>query len=117
MNRPAIGAALLTVAAAGSILLVGWEGAAPAPAATTGRICGAVTDLRDALDLSSLGDQAVLRSRAAHLADMLASPSPRDRPDGSVAVARQIVAVLDDPGATVADLAAAIEPIARECRD
>lgn len=117
MNGPAIGAALLTAAAAGSIVLVAREWTSPVPAPTAEQICVAVDDLRDAVDLSSLGDQAVLRSHAAHLADMLARASADERPTGSKSVARQIVAVLADPGATVADLAVAIEPIAQECRD
>lgn len=115
MNRPLVGATLLAVAAAASVLLVVREWAIPVPAATTERICVAVADLGDALDLSSLGDQAVLRSRAAHLADILAAPSPKDGPDASSAVAQRIVAVLDDPDATVSDLAVTIEPIARQC--
>jgi hypothetical protein len=116
VNRQGIAAALLTVAAAGSIMLVAREWAEPAPGATSEQICAAVDDLRDALDLSSLADQAVLRARAANLADILAVPSLKGGPAGATSVAARIVAVLDDPGATVADLSEAVMPIARQCR-
>jgi class 3 adenylate cyclase len=116
VNRPGIAAALLAAAAAGSVAMVARQWAEPVPGATPEQICLAVADLRDALDLSSLSDQAVLRARAAHVADMLAAPSLQDGPAGSKSVARAIVIVLDDPSATVADLVVAIEPIARQCR-
>ena len=115
MNRHVVAAALLTAAAAGSVVLVALEWSEPVPGATPGEICVAVADLRDALDQSSLADQAVLRERAAHVADMLGAPALKDGPKGSLAAARRIVGVLDDPGATVGDLAAAVEPIVRQC--
>ncbi len=115
MNRPGIAAAVLTVAAAGSLVLVARQWSAPVPVATSEQVCAAVTDLQDALDLSSLGDQAVLRARASQLADMLADPSPRDGSEVPRSVARDMVAVLDDQRATVADLTGAIAPIVRQC--
>jgi hypothetical protein len=115
VNRPGVAAGLLTVAAAGSVVLVALEWSQTVPGATSAQICGAVGDLRDALDLSSLGDQAVLRARAAQVADMLSAPSKKDGPTGAAAVSHKIVAVLDDQGATVGDLAAAIEPIVAQC--
>jgi hypothetical protein len=117
VNRHGIGAALLSMAAAGSVVLVarGWDD--PDPGASSAQVCVAVADLRDALDLSSLSDQAVLRERATRVADLLAAPSLKDEVQGAQPVAQQIVSVLDDPGATVADLAAAIAPIVRQCPD
>lgn len=115
MNRPGVAAALLSVAAAGSLVLVARQWSAPVPVATSEQICAAVADLQDALDLSSLGDQAVLRARASQLADMLADPSPKKGPEVPRSVARDVVAVLDDRRATVADLAGAIAPIVRQC--
>lgn len=115
MNRPGIAAALLTVAAVGSLLLVAREWAKPVPVATSEQICAATAHLQDALDLSSLGDQAVLRSSASKLADMLAHPSPKQKSGVRRSVARGMVAVLNDPGTTVADLAEVIAPIAEEC--
>ncbi len=115
MNRPVVAAALLTAAATGAVVLVLAEWVQPVPEATPAHVCVAVADLQDALDLSSVGDQAVLRARAAHVADLLRAPSRADLP-GSRPVARRMVAVLGDPGATVSDLATAIGPIVRECR-
>ena len=115
MNRPGLAAALATVAAAGSLLLVARQWTSPVPVASSQQICVAVTDLQDALDLSSLSDQAVLRARASQVADMLADSSPPDGRAGSTAVAQDIVLVLDDRRSTVADLAEAIAPIARRC--
>ena len=74
-----------------------------------------MADLRSALDLSSVGDQAVVRARAAELADMLGSSAAKGSVDR--AVARRMLAVLDDPGATLADLQLAVEPVAGPCPD
>jgi hypothetical protein len=115
VNRPGIAAALVTLAAAGSVVLVARQWAEPVPGASSEQVCQAVAELQDALDLSSLGDQAVLRARASRLADLLADPAPKEESRVSVAVARDIVAVLDDQRSTVADLAGAIAPIARQC--
>jgi hypothetical protein len=115
VNRPDVAAILLAAAAAGSVLVVARQWAQPVPAPTSEQICSAATNLQDALDLSSVGDQAVLRARGAHLADLLTAASPKDGPQGSASVAQGIVAVLDDPRATVADLAGAIAPIVGEC--
>jgi hypothetical protein len=115
VNRPGIAAALVTLAAAGSLVLVARQWAAPEPVASSKQVCQAVAELQDAVDLSSLGDQAVLRARASRLADMLANPAPKGESKDKVAVAGDIVAVLDDPRSTVADLTRAIAPIARLC--
>ncbi len=115
MNRPGIAAGLLTVAAAASVLLVAREWTQPAPGPTSDQICVAVEDLRDAVDLSSVGDQAVLRARASHVADLLGAPPSEDALTSSAEVSRQLVRVLDDQGATVADLGEAIEPIVAQC--
>ena len=64
-----------------------------------------------------MGDQVVLRTRAAHLADC-SSIDPAQEPEaGPLAAARRIVAVLDDPDATVADLARVVAPVAEQCPD
>jgi hypothetical protein len=115
VNRSDGAAILLAAAAAGSVLVVARQGAQPIPAPSSEQICRSVANLRDALDLSSVGDQAVLRARGAQLADLLAAASPKDGPEGSALVAKSIVAVLDDPRSTVADLAGAIAPIVSEC--
>ena len=86
----------------------------PAPV-TGGQVCASVAGLRSALDLSSVGDQAVVRARAAELADMLGSSAAKGSVDR--AVARRVLAVLDDPGATLADLQRAVEPVAGQCPD
>ena len=80
MNRPDVAAILLAAAAAGSVLVVAREWAQPVPVPTTEQVCRAAADLRDALDLSSLGDQAVLRARGAQLADLLAASSAEGWP-------------------------------------
>jgi hypothetical protein len=115
VNRPDVAAILLAAAAAGSVLLVARQEAQPVPEPSSEQICSAVANLQDALDLSSVGDQAVLRARGAQVADLLATASPKDGPEGSASVAQSIVAVLDDPRATVADLSTAIAPIVGEC--
>jgi hypothetical protein len=115
VNRPAVAAALLVAAAAGAVALLAVLWAQPVPAATGEQVCAAVADLQDALDLSSVGDQAVLRARAAQLADRLDDPAPRAGPEGSASVARDILRVLDDPRSTLADLAGAIAPVVRQC--
>ena len=115
MNQSRIASALIVAAA---LVAVGWIGrdwSEPDPPTTRAQVCVALEEVRGALDLSSLGDQAVLPTRAAELADLLAR-----RPEGSsqpndLAAARRIVAVLEDEGATVADLVDAIAPVARQC--
>jgi hypothetical protein len=116
VNRNGLAAALLAVAAVGSVVLVGQQAVMPSPRPTAEEACLSLADLQDVLEQSSLGDQAVLRARAARLADLLAEPSGQEGPAGSTAVARAILAVLDDPRATVADLEAAVAPVARSCR-
>jgi hypothetical protein len=112
---PGLAAILLATAAAGSVALVAAQWAQPAPAATAGQICEAVADLQEALDLSSVGEQAALRARAAKLVDLLTDPAPIEGPTGSESVARSILTVLDNPRSTVADLAAAIAPVVSQC--
>jgi hypothetical protein len=115
VRRPGTAALLLAAAATGSVALVMAQWGQPVPAATSTTICVAVADLQDALDLSSVGDQAALRSRAAKLADLLTDPAPSDGPKGSASVARDILTVLGDPRSTVADLAVAISPVVGQC--
>ena len=112
MNRSEVAAGLLTVVAAGAVIVVAREWSSPPRDASAVQVCLAVSELRAALDLSSLGDQVSLRARAAHLADLLAVGA-----EGYSAAtsARRIVLVLDDPRASVADLALAIDPVVAQC--
>jgi hypothetical protein len=116
VNRNGLAAALLGVAAAGSVVVVARQAVMPPAEVTPEEVCAALADLTDAVDQSSVTDQAVVRARAARLADLLVTQSGQDAPSGSLAVPRAIVAVLDDPRATVSDLSSATEPIARACR-
>lgn len=114
MSRATVVPVLISLAAAGAIAWAAWDVTQPHPTTTADQVCAAVEQVRDAVDLASVGDQAVLASRAAALADALSRTEPGD--DGSdLAAARAIVAVLDDPDATVDDLVAAIAPVARRC--
>jgi hypothetical protein len=116
VNRALVAAVVLTLAATGAVGLVvrGWTG--PAPVATTGEVCAAAAEVLDALG-ESVSDQVVLRTRAAHLADLLIDRSAQDPDAGSLATARRIVAVLDDPDATVSDLRRVVRPVAEQCPD
>jgi hypothetical protein len=115
VNRSVVAAGLLAVGAAGAVGLVVWESIGPATARTTDEVCAAAADVLDALG-GSVGDQVVLRTRAAHLADLLIGQSEQGSDAGPLASARRIVAVLDDPDATVADLSRAVLPVAEQCR-
>jgi hypothetical protein len=116
VNRSVVAAGLLTMAAAGLVVLVAREVTQPSPTPTSAHVCAAAAETLDALSLS-VADQVVLRARAAHLADTLIQRSAQEDDGGSLVAARRIVAVLDAPGATVADLEKAIEPVARTCPD
>jgi hypothetical protein len=116
VNRPLVAAGLLTLAAAGTVGVVVWEWAGPAPVPTTDEVCAAAADVLDALG-DSVSDQVVLRTRAAHLADTLIDRSAQDPDAISMATARRVVAVLDDPDATVSDLERVVTPVAESCPD
>jgi hypothetical protein len=94
-------ASLLALAAVAAALL-GW----PSPAARPGT-CAALDELSRALTLDSWGDQAAVRSRAAELADRV------DREQAPVA--EEVRLLLANPGATVEQLVAALEPVAEQC--
>ena len=115
MRATALAAGLLVLGAAGAVGAV----VAPRPAAQPdpGAACEALAELAEALDLSTIADQAVVRVRAAALADALIAQGFGDgRPDGSAAaIGRRIIAVLDQPGATVADLVVVLDPVERQC--
>jgi hypothetical protein len=111
-----VAAGFLTVMAAGLVALVAREVTQPSPTPTSAQVCAAAAETLDALSLS-VADQVVLRARAAHLADTLIERSAQDQGGGSLLAARRIVEVLDDRGATVSDLEAAIEPVVRKCPD
>jgi hypothetical protein len=116
VRRNGLAAALLVAAAVGSAVLVAQQAITPSSRAASEEACPALADLQGVLEQVSVSDQAVLRARAARLADVLAGQSGEEEPSGSAAAARAIVAVLDDPRATVADLEAAIAPLVRSCR-
>jgi len=113
VNRSELAAGLLTAAAAAAVVMVAQESVSTPAPVTAEQVCASVADLRSALDLSSVGDQAVVRARAAELADMLGDSPAKGSVDR--AVARRMLAVLDDPGATLADLQRAVEPVAGQC--
>lgn len=114
MNRSLVAAGLLTVAAAGAVGLVARESFGSATAPTSDEVCAAAADVLAALG-GSVGDQVVLRTRAAHVADLLIDESAQELDAGRLASARRIVAVLDDPDATVADLSRVVTPVAEQC--
>ena len=116
MNRAVVAAGLLTLAAAGTVGLVAREWSGPAATPTSAEVCAAAADVLDALG-ASVGDQVVLRTRAAHLADALIDRSAAESQGSSLATARRVVAVLDDPDATVSDLARVVRPVAEQCPD
>jgi hypothetical protein len=113
-------AAILVVAAALAVLAVIVRPHVLRPAPLS--VCALVARLQDATDLSSVGDQAVIRARAAALADALgvdhggsqqeADPAEQDRAE---LAGRRIRALLADPNATVQELTEALEPIASAC--
>jgi hypothetical protein len=110
-----VAAGLLVLGAAGAVAAVvaPWPATDPDPTAA----CGALAELDDALDLTTISDQATVRVRAAVLADTLITEGfGDDQPGGrAAAVGREIIEVLDQPGTTVADLAAVLAPIERSC--
>jgi hypothetical protein len=63
-----------------------------------------------------VGDQAVVRARAAALADALAARAGgEDAVAGDGLVGQRLLRLLEDPGATVPDLVAVVEPLAEDC--
>ncbi len=116
MSQSRIASALIVLAALVAIGWIGRDWSEPSPRATGEQVCRALVDVVDALDGSSLGDQAVLPKRASELADLLSRRQDGGAGATNPAAASRIVAVLEDPGATVADLEAVIAPIARQCR-
>jgi hypothetical protein len=115
VRGPALAAGLLVLGAAGAVGLIvsPWPGARPDPQGA----CRAVADLEDALDLTTIADQAVVRARAAALADALITQGFGDGESGGAAAVagRRIVEVLDHPGSTVADLIVVLGPVERQC--
>lgn len=110
--RAAAGALVVGAAAAVAALLL------PGPALRhdPGSPCVALVELDRVLDLDAVGDQAVVRARAAALADALATRAEGESalPGDALAVQR-LLALLEDPGASVADLLAVVEPVAEDC--
>lgn len=114
MSRSQVAAGLLTVAAAGVVGLLARDVIGPATVPTTDEVCAAAADVLDALG-ESVKDQVVLRTRAAHLADLLIGQSGQEAGDTSLASARRVIGVLDDPEATVSDLSRVVSQVADQC--
>ena len=136
-SRAAVVALLLTVGATAVVgsLLSGWP---VPPVRGEAPVCPTAAALERAIDLTSVGDQTVLRARATAFAHALLDPALGSdgreaegeavgvAADGSVAalsdevrmsMGRQILDILDDPAATVAELAEAAAPVVRACRE
>ncbi len=122
MNRPRLAASLLSLAA---IVAIGLVLAAPGGLrwqAHPGTACEDLAALSESLDLSSLGDQAVIRARAVQLAAAL-KVSTADDGEGAVTtdeelqlrVLMRLQTVIADRQATAHDLAVALLPLARRC--
>ena len=121
MNRPRLAASLLSLAA---IVAIGLVLAAPGGLrwqAHPGTACEDLAALSESLDLSSLGDQAVIRARAVQLAAALKASTDEDI-EGAVTtdelqlqVLIRLQAVIADRRATAHDLAVALLPLARRC--
>jgi hypothetical protein len=116
VNRSVVAAGLLTVAAVGTVSLVVRDWVEPGEASSAAQVCASAAEVLAALG-GSVSDQVVLRARAAHLVDVLIDQSVEQEDAASLATARRIVAILDDPEATVSDLAAAVDPVATQCPD
>lgn len=116
MNRSVVAAGLLTVAAVGTVSLVARDWVEQGETPSAAQVCAAAEEVLDALG-GSVSDQVVLRARAAHLVDVLIDQSVEQEDAASLATARRIVAILDDPEATVSDLAGTVEPVATQCPD
>lgn len=113
-------AGVLVVGAAAAVLAVAVRPPLLAPQRLP--VCAQLRQLQEAIDLSSVGDQAVIRVRAAALADVLADGSssragaePIDPTGGDEFASAQIAAVLSDPAATIEDLTESIELIVLRC--
>lgn len=103
--------ALGAVAAVSAVLLPG-QPLHPDP----GTPCPAVAGLDEAMDLTTVGDQVVVRARAAALADALAHRAAGDDPGrGDALRVQDLLDLLEDPGATVAELVDVVEPLAEDC--
>ena len=95
-------------------LLGGW------PIAVGGReeaVCPAVHDLVAVMDLRTVAEQSALRVRAAELADSLltADGAAPMTPAQRHATGEAIVGLLDDPAATVPQLALVVGPVLVAC--
>lgn len=148
-SRAAVVALLLTVGATAVVgsLLSGWP---VPPVRGEAPVCPTAAALERAIDLTSVGDQTVLRARATAFAHALLDPAlgsdgreaegePAHKSAGEpageavgvaaggtvaalsdevrVSMGRQILDILDDPAATVAELAEAAAPVVRACRE
>ncbi len=116
--RARLTAVLLAAAALAGVGLLGIAAARPQATPSAREVCRAVDDLTDTLDLSTSTDQAALRARAARVAALVAARAEADgseQSDKDLAVAGQLIAVLDDPMATRGDLLRVLEPVVKDC--
>jgi hypothetical protein len=104
--------AVLVVAAPGNLR---WQ-------AQPGTACDDLVALQQSLDLTSIGDQAVIRARAVQLAAALtagggqAQEGPEILGDAlRLRILDRLQQVLDDSQATSRDLATALAPLAARC--
>lgn len=114
MTGARVAAALLAVGAVAGVAAA----LLPEPALhpDPGTVCSAVAGLDGALDLTSVGDQVVVRARAAALADALARRAAgADAGEQDAGAARALLDLLEDPGATAAQLVEVVQPLADGC--
>ena len=114
MSRAPAVAGLLALGATTAVVAVLIPG--PTLRHDPGSPCQAVVELDRVLGLASVGDQAVVRARAAALADALSRRAAGDDPGtGDAMVVQRLLVLLEDPGATVDDLVQVVEPVASDC--
>jgi hypothetical protein len=118
VTSPNLAAGLLALGAAGAVVAAAWTVPGGPAHAQPEPACAALSGLVESLDLGSISDQAVIRARAAALADSLSGADPTTgplRPGEAALAARRVLVVLEDPGATVPDLVAVLGPVAAAC--
>jgi hypothetical protein len=118
VTSPNLAAGLLVLGAAGAVAAAAWTAQGGPAHAQPEPACAALSGLVDSLDLASISDQAVVRARAAALADTLSGAGTATeglRTGEAALAARRVLAVLEDPAATVPDLVSVLGPVAGAC--
>lgn len=115
MNRARLTALLLAAAALAGVGLLAIAALTPTETPSAHAVCRALDDLTDAMDLDTWTDQAALRARAARVARMVSARAEARGSQDRAAVADGIIAVLEDPTSTLADLERALAPVVRGC--